>query len=100
MEIHRLKDTYGTCRSFIMYGLHMDSGWLKVLSFFIPWDGSNSAWLSLASFKTILLDAVISSGIKKKKKTWKLVNVSVAILILKMEEKNIFSACASSFQER
>ena len=46
----------------------MDSGWLKVLSFFIPWDGSNSAWLSLASFKTILLDAVISSGIKKKKK--------------------------------
>ena len=55
--------------------------------------GSSSAWLSLTSFETVLLDyivtAVMSASIKKFFLS-KLVSFYIAILIMKMEEKQHF----------
>ena len=61
---------------------------------FFLYDGSSSAWLSLTSFKTILLDcivtAVTSVCIFKKSK---LVSFYVSILISKMKEDTQHFRC-------
>ena len=67
----------------VEYGL----GWPKSPLGFFPYDGSSNAQLFLTSFKTILLDYVVTAVLSACiKKTAKLVNFCAAILIMKMEE--------------
>ena len=50
-------------------GMHLEEknsiGLAKKFVKFFPYDGSTSAWLSLISFKTILLDYIVAAVISK-----------------------------------
>ena len=54
---------------------------------FFPYIGSSSAYFSLTSFKTVLLDCIVTAVIVACiKKASKLVNFCITILIFKIEE--------------
>ena len=79
-------------------------GWPKSSSNFLLYDRRASSYLPLTSFKTILLDCIVTAVISAciKNNLSKLLNLCAAILILKVEENYATSSmyCALLFPER
>ena len=68
---------------------------------FFPYNGSSSAYLSLTSFKTILLDCIVIAIMSACIKNIKMSEFLANILILKIEESmQHFGYYVLLFQER